>query len=147
MIVEKRTSVLIARIAVFAAGVAFLAASNSFAAEYVGSKKCSICHKKEDTGNQYGVWLESKHAKAFEVLGTPEAKEAAAQRGISDPQTSGACLKCHSTAYGFSEARVSEAITVEEGVSCESCHGAGSEYKKKSVMENKDEAIAAGLII
>ena len=36
---------------------------------------------------------------------------------------------------------------MEEGVSCESCHGPGKDYMKKSVMQNKDEAVALGLII
>ena len=115
--------------------------------EFIGVGKCSLCHKKEDTGEQYRIWQESKHSKAFEVLGTPEAKETAAKQGISDPQTSGKCLKCHSTAYWFSENKVTEVIPLEEGISCETCHGPGKDYMKKSVMEDKDAAIAAGLII
>jgi len=36
----------------------------------------------------------------------------------------------------------SHKITMEEGVSCESCHGAGSNYYKKKTMEE----IAAGTL-
>ena len=115
--------------------------------EFVGVSKCSLCHKKEDIGEQYRIWQESKHSKAFEVLGTPEAKEIAAKQGIDNPQTSGKCLKCHSTAYWFSENKVTQNILPEEGISCETCHGAGKDYMKKSVMQDKDAAIAAGLII
>ncbi len=124
-------------------------ASTAFAGnhEYVGSKKCGICHKRPEVGGQLGIWQASAHAKAFETLGTPAAKEAAAKLGIDNPQTSGKCLKCHSTAYANTENRVSQVIAVEEGVSCESCHGAGKDYMKKSVMENKDQAIAAGLVL
>ena len=115
--------------------------------QFVGAVKCSICHKKPEQGEQYGIWMGTKHAHALDSLGTPEAKEIAAKAGISDPQTSGKCLKCHSTAYGFTENKVTEAIAVEEGISCESCHGPGKDYMKKSVMENKQDAIANGLMM
>ena len=115
--------------------------------EFASVKKCALCHKKPEQGEQLRIWEESHHAKAFATLGTPEAKEAAAKLGIDDPQKSGKCLKCHSTAYGFTEEVVSTAIPVEEGVSCESCHGPGKDYMKKSVMEDIEQAKAAGLII
>ncbi len=115
--------------------------------EFIGASKCAICHKTPKQGEQFGIWQQSAHAKAFDVLGTPEAKEQAAKMGVEDPQKSGKCLKCHSTAYGFTEEKVSQTIKLEEGVSCESCHGAGKDYMKMSVMKNKDAAVAAGLQI
>ena len=115
--------------------------------EYVGVAKCGLCRKKDDVGAQLKIWQQSKHAKAFETLGTPEAKALGAKMEIDDPQKSGKCLKCHSTAYGFSESKVTESVPVEEGVSCESCHGPGKDYMKKSVMQDKEQAKANGLII
>ncbi len=115
--------------------------------EFVGVKKCAMCHKKPEQGEQFRIWEESKHAKAYETLGTPAAKEVAAKLGITDPQTSGKCLKCHSTAYNFTEEKVTDAISVEEAISCESCHGAGKDYMKKSVMQDKDQAISSGLVM
>ena len=115
-------------------------------AKLIGTKKCAMCHKKDDTGNQYGKWQDAAHSKAYEVLATEEAKAVAAKLGLDDPQSSGACLKCHSTAYYFTEELQSEAVTLADGVSCESCHGPGEDYKKKTIMESREESIANGMI-
>jgi hypothetical protein len=115
-------------------------------ANLVGSRACGICHKKDEDGNQLAKWQASPHAKAFETLGTPEAKEAAKKLGIDDPQKSGKCLKCHSTAYNFTEEVKTDKIKVEEGVSCESCHGPGKKYMPKAIMESREKSIAAGMI-
>src|ERR1017187_3182052 len=62
-------------------------------ANYIGPKMCGICHKKDETGNQFAKWQAGPHAKAFETLGTPAALEIAKKLGIDDPQKSGKCLK------------------------------------------------------
>lgn len=112
----------------------------------VGVKACGICHKKDDVGNQLAKWQESSHAKAFEKLGTPEAKAVGAKVGVANPQASGKCLKCHSTAYNFTEQVQTEKIKPEDGVTCESCHGSGKKYMPKETMKDLNKAIAAGLI-
>ncbi len=123
--------------------------------EFVGAKKCKMCHNKPKVGNQYKIWLDTKHANAFKALASDEAKKAAKKAGVKDAQKSGKCLKCHSTAYDHKETlaknlKVKKStgkpyLTVEEGVSCESCHFAGSDFKKKKIMKDKDLAIANGL--
>ena len=136
-----------------AVGVAFLTgfgvsgfADGRDSSNYTGPKTCSICHKKDDTGDAFGKWQAGPHAKAFELLGTPEAKAAGAKVGVDKPQTSGKCLRCHSTAYNFTDKVVTEKIKPEDGVTCESCHGPGKKYMPKSVMEERDKAVAAGLV-
>lgn len=115
-------------------------------AHLVGVKKCRMCHKKASTGNQYKKWLDGPHSKAMETLAGKEAKAVAAKLGIADAQKSGKCLRCHSTAYYFTEKVQNEKIAVAEAVSCESCHGPGKNYKAKSVMENRAKSIAKGMI-
>jgi hypothetical protein len=117
-------------------------------ANYVGIKTCGICHKKDESGNQLAKWQVGPHAKAFETLGTSKAKEVAKAKGIDDPQKSGKCLKCHSTAYHFTETAVvaPEKIKPEDGVTCESCHGPGKKYMGKSVMEDRQKSIEAGMV-
>jgi len=115
-------------------------------ANYVGSKVCGICHKKNEDGNALAKWQAGPHAKASELLGTPEAKAAGAKVGVDSPQTSNKCLKCHSTAYNFTESVATEKIKPEEAVSCESCHGPGKKYMAKSTMEDRAKAVEGGLV-
>ena len=106
--------------------------------QYAGVSKCKMCHSSESKGNQYKIWKESSHAKAYESLATDAAKKAAEKKGLTtDPQKSPECLKCHVTVSG------SEA----DGVQCESCHGAGSDYISLSTMKDKQKAIEAGLVM
>ena len=126
-------------------GVLAVAADRD-ASLYAGNKSCAMCHKKAEKGDQLGKWQASAHAKAFELLGTPEAKVVGAKVGVADPQKSGKCLKCHSTAYNFTETAATEKVAVEEGVTCESCHGPGKNYKSKSVMEDHAKCLEGGLV-
>jgi hypothetical protein len=113
---------------------------------FVGAKKCKTCHKKEAIGNQYGVWLDSQHAKAFETLAGEQAAEWAAEAGVDDPQTNEKCVKCHVTAYGVSAERLATSFKQADGVQCEACHGAGKDYRKKKIMVDRDVATSKGLI-
>ncbi len=115
---------------------------------FVGADGCKICHKKEADGNQYGKWLESPHAGAWKTLGTPEAAEVVKTLGLEgNPQEMDECLQCHVTAHGVAAERLGKKYAVEQGVGCESCHGPGEVYKKKSIMQDRDAAMAAGMVI
>ena len=103
--------------------------------EYVGVSKCKMCHKSEKSGAQFTLWENSKHAKAFEALASPKSMEIAKAKGIEDPQKSESCLKCHATAAMVPAEKRAAGVVLEDGVTCEACHGPGSEYKKNSVMK------------
>ena len=110
-----------------------LTSVNAQNAQYVGAAKCKMCHNKTEKGEQYNKWLAGPHAKAMASLKGAELK---------NPK----CLKCHSTAAGVDQSLVAS-ITVQEGVSCESCHGPGSLYKVGTVMKDHKAAMAKGLIM
>jgi hypothetical protein len=114
--------------------------------EFIGAGGCKICHKAEAKGDQYGKWLASAHAKAYETLATDKAKEIAAAKKLGDnPQAIDECLSCHVTGHGAKAELLGTKYDITEGVGCESCHGAGGDYKKKSVMEDRTASVAAGL--
>ncbi len=118
--------------------------------KYGGVKTCKACHTTKKSGAQYKIWKASKHAKAFETLKSPEALKIAKEKGIDDPSKSEKCLKCHVTAFTAPAELKGPKLTMEEGVSCESCHGPGSAYKKKKIMiaiwEGKEDGAKYGLI-
>jgi len=115
--------------------------------KYVGVKACKLCHSAKKRGNQYKVWSESAHARAYQDLAGEKALEKAQELGIEDPQKSGKCLRCHVTAYGVARKLVGVRFSMKDGVQCESCHGPGSAYKKLSVMKNPEMAVKNGLIL
>jgi YVTN family beta-propeller protein len=114
--------------------------------KYVGVEVCGGCHKGPEMGYQLSRWRMSAHARAYAVLGTPTAETIAKQMGVGEePVASAACLKCHATAYHDPAGGVLESYAVYEGVGCEACHGAGSDYTPEAVMRDKRSATLAGL--
>jgi YVTN family beta-propeller protein len=113
--------------------------------EFVGSQVCAGCHNRPEMNFQYNTWLRSAHARAFAALSTPEAARIAREWGIEgDPQTAPRCLECHST-VGSSANRARESFSLYEGVGCEACHGAGSEFAVEAIMRDRRAARMAGL--
>jgi YVTN family beta-propeller protein len=122
------------------------AASQAGAPAYVGAYACAACHGGASQGYQFSKWRMSEHARAFAVLATQRAEEIAAQERVKEPpQTSSACLKCHSTGYHDPAGGARQSWWEYEGVGCEACHGAGSVYAVEAVMTDAKAARAAGL--
>ena len=117
--------------------------------KYVGVKKCKTCHSTKKIGAQYKIWKKAPHANALKSLSSPKAMEYAKKNGIADPSKDPKCLNCHAT-YATIDHKLLDPktkMTIDEGVSCESCHGAGSAYKKKSIMIDHEKSLANGLNI
>jgi nitrate/TMAO reductase-like tetraheme cytochrome c subunit len=115
--------------------VAFLGSSTVTAQdfEYVGAKKCKMCHNKPAKGAQYAQWAGTVHAKAMESLNAEEAKNPA-------------CIKCHST-VGHVDADLIASLKISDGVSCETCHGPGSKYFPNAIMKSREKSLAKGMIL
>ncbi len=114
--------------------------------KYIGSIACGQCHKGPEMGYQFSKWRRGPHARAYAVLGTEAARKMAIKAGVKDdPLTAPACLKCHATAYHDPAGGASESYTVYEGVGCEACHGAGSDFAIEAIMRDKPAALQAGL--
>ncbi|MGE5488655.1 MAG: multiheme c-type cytochrome [bacterium] len=113
---------------------------------YVGSRVCGSCHTGGGMGNQYSLWLHSKHSRAWAALARPESRQIAEISGLRQkPQESPICLGCHATAYDAEEWQKDDTFRIEEGVQCERCHGPGSEYMAADIMRDRKAAMENGL--
>ena len=91
----------------------------------IGSKKCASCHFE-----QYMTWKKTKHAEATTQLPTKYAADAK-------------CLKCHSTGFGGRGLHQRHRHPALAGVTCEVCHGAGSEHEKIALKYAKQKLTEA----
>lgn len=124
--------------------VAFVAQAQN---KYTGSKFCAACHKAGKGGTSYAVWEKTAHAKAYTTLLGDEAKKIAKQKGLkAAPHEAPECLKCHVTGGGTAT-NVEATFKKEEGVGCETCHGAASGYKMIHSKGDKEKNKAAGMVI
>lgn len=113
---------------------------------YVGVRVCAGCHTGAKIGNQYSIWLHSKHSQAYAVLAKPEGLEMAKLSGLRTlPQDSAICLGCHATSWNAENWEKDDTFHIEDGVQCEGCHGPGSEYASLEVMKDRQAAMKAGL--
>lgn len=84
-----------------------------------GPDACGECHKET-----VKAWKESHHSKTFKDMPrSDEAREIADKMGIKRIKSESDCLTCHFTLA--EEESVAKPIA---GISCESCHGAGSDW-------------------
>lgn len=117
--------------------------------KYIGSAGCKGCHNTDARGKQYERWEKSAHANALKVLQTPEADKIAKEKGFATKAAeTDNCLSCHVTGKMTAGAQFDATFKADEGVGCESCHGAASGYKMLHMKkENLEKAMAAGMVI
>lgn len=88
-----------------------------------GYRKCEKCHEGE-----VEIWKKTKHNQSFNETHKKESakKILAAVGGGSSMRSNAICVICHFTE---TKASASAKPAVNSGPSCESCHGASSEWR------------------
>ncbi len=133
--------------------------------DHIGSQSCKTCHKSAKKGAQFKAWEEGPHSGALETLKSEESAEIAKEMKLELPAYEAPeCLSCHSTGFGNGGFEVKDEkfyaettkkgkptkkvkrMTGLQGVGCESCHGAGGDYKK-SHKTDYELALTQGLIM
>lgn len=117
----------------FAAGVGHLLAKEprqirESGGTFVGSIGCksSSCHGGAGPKrSQYTTWSQKDfHTKAYAILLNARSQRIAEGLGIAAAQSSARCTVCHSPFQSVASSRLTGAANPNEGVSCETCHGA-----------------------
>jgi hypothetical protein len=75
--------------------------------------------------NEYSIWIaQDKHAKAYAVLSNPVSGRMGKVLDIGPPTQASKCLACH--ALSVTPELRAQTFELDDGVSCESCHGPAS---------------------
>ncbi len=113
---------------------------------FIGVQACGACHEGRESGHQFSKWRLGAHAKAYASLALPESREIVRLSGITEePQKARMCLGCHAAAGDAEDWEKVEGFHIEDGLQCEACHGAGSEYAPEDIMRDREKAMMRGL--
>ncbi len=94
---------------------------------------------------EYRIWLEhDKHSRAYTVLGSERAQAIARNLKIDSAQKAPACLACH--ADNVPVAQRGKRFKLEDGVSCEVCHGGAANWLgPHAIGASHADNVAAGM--
>jgi hypothetical protein len=101
-------------------------------AKFVGAIGCrsSSCHGGAgERRSQYITWSQKDfHTRAYAILLDARSARIGEALGIAQPQSSARCTVCHSPFQSAAPDRLTSTAHPDEGVSCESCHGAAEPW-------------------
>ena len=102
------------------------------AAKFIGSIGCksSSCHGGAgEKRSQYITWSQKDfHIRAYTILLDARSARIGEAVGIAQPQSSARCTVCHSPFQAVAADRLTATARPDEGISCESCHGAAESW-------------------
>ncbi len=110
--------------------------NGSVAPRYLGAGSCaaSNCHgasrvESVTVGSEHSIWIQSDpHANAHATLYTPKSRQIAENLRLQSAHTAAVCLNCHALNPDQPELTIEHRHTIQDGVSCESCHGAAEHW-------------------
>jgi len=133
------------------AGSAAAQAAGTVPTEYIGAGSCSAssCHgsvrPRNETRiqqNEHTIWVQDRHRRAFEVLSNPVSVRMGKILGrdvlkADSPSTSPRCLACHGLPP---DQKRRTTFDMNDGVSCELCHGPASNWLGPHTASTADRA-------
>ena len=125
------------------------------ASKYTGPGSCSStsCHgsvkPRTDSRifqNEYSIWaVKDKHAKAYDALTSPVGERMAKILGLGKSEQAAKCLACH--ALDVPAETRAKTFELNEGVSCENCHGPASAWLGPHTTRTwtHEQSVSAGM--
>jgi len=119
--------------------------------QFVGVAGCksSSCHGGAgEKRSQCLTWLQKDfHARAYAILTNARSARIAETLGLPVAQESNRCTVCHSPFQSVAATRLAPTAHPDEGVSCESCHGAAESWLRGHTRKDWNYAmrVTAGM--
>jgi hypothetical protein len=119
--------------------------------KFVGAETCATsgCHGAADPKRfQFQYWKHADpHSKAFSTLNTARSARMAEDLKLGDAAKSLQCTACHAPFHDLPASLMSRPLTAMESVSCESCHGAASNWQRAHTRPDYSHAqrVVAGM--
>lgn len=113
----------------------------------VASCASSVCHGKLARQDERNVWLNEyrlwigdndKHSGAYDTLESAESRQIANYLGLASATTAKICLDCH--ADNVPADKRGAKFQIDDGVSCEACHGGAEEWIKSHAVDGATHA-------
>jgi len=119
-------------------------------AKFTGVSSCqsSLCHGGGAGNDQCAIWAAVDfHVRAYAILLTPRSRSITDALNSVNPTVNERCTVCHSPLQALPPQRVSTAAFVDEGVTCESCHGPASLWLRSHTRKDYTAAqrVASGM--
>jgi hypothetical protein len=118
--------------------------------DFTGVQSCqtSGCHGGGAGNNQTIIWeKKDAHAKGAAILRVARSKSIAEGAGIADATRDARCTVCHSPLESVPPDRIAPGVNVEQGVSCEACHGPAEPWLRFHTRQDisRDHRLASGM--
>ena len=119
--------------------------------QLVGAVGCksSSCHGGAgEKHSQYLTWSQQDfHTRSYAILTTARSARIAETLGLPAARESSRCTVCHSPFRSVAPARLATTAYPDEGVSCESCHGAAESWLRGHTRKDWNYAmrVTAGM--
>jgi len=115
------------------------------APKFLGAQSCATsgCHGGADEKNkQYTVWAkyDVHHERPYATLTTARSERIAETLKLGNPTQAARCTVCHAPMQTVPAARLTKAVKISDGVSCESCHGPAENWIRSHTREDYTHA-------